>query len=89
MVEIVQGDPLNRNRIATAVCVPLTTNLRWADAPGNVLLSAVVSGLPEDSVAKALQQITIDRRFLADRVKKLPPKRLEQVIHGIDVVLGR
>lgn len=88
-VIIVQGDPLNRSRLATAVCVPLTTNLRWADAPGNVFLPASVSGLPEDSVANATQMITVDRRFLADRVKKLPPKRFEQVINGIDVVLGR
>ena len=88
-VIIVQGDPLNRSRLATAVCVRLTTNPRWADAPGNVFLPASVSGLPEDSVANATQMITIDRRFLADRVKKLPPKRLEQVINGIDVVLGR
>jgi mRNA interferase MazF len=88
-VIIVQGDPLNRSRLATAVCVPLTTNLRWADAPGNVLLPASVTGLPEDSVANATQMITVDRRFLAGRVKKLPPKRLEQVINGIDIVLGR
>ena len=69
-VIIVQGDPLNRSRIATAVCVPLTTNLRWADAPGNVFLPASVSGLPGDSVANAAQMITVDRRFLADRATK-------------------
>ncbi len=39
-VVVVQGDALNRSRLATAVCVPLTSNLRWADAPGNVLLAA-------------------------------------------------
>lgn len=50
-VLIVQGDALNRSRIATVVCVPLTSNLRWADAPGNVLLSARSTGLPKDSVA--------------------------------------
>ncbi|MEP7344652.1 MAG: type II toxin-antitoxin system PemK/MazF family toxin [Gemmatimonadaceae bacterium] len=88
-VIVVQGDALNRSRIATAVCVPLTTNMRWADAPGNVLLSAAVSGLPKDSVANTSQMITVDRTFLADRVKKLPPKRLEQVMNGIDIVLGR
>ena len=37
-VAIVQGDVLNRSRISTVVCVPLTTNLRWANAPGNVRL---------------------------------------------------
>jgi mRNA interferase MazF len=47
-VVVVQGDALNRSKIATAVCVPLTSNLRWADAPGNVLLSARSTNLPKD-----------------------------------------
>jgi mRNA interferase MazF len=42
---VIQGDALNRSRIATVVCVPLTSNLRWADAPGNVALSKGVTGL--------------------------------------------
>lgn len=88
-VIVVQGDPLNRSRIATAVCVPLTSNLRWADAPGNVLLPARVSGLDKDSVANTSQIITIDRGFLDNRVGKLPPKRVAQVLSGIDIVLGR
>ena len=40
-VVIVQGDALNRSRIGTVVCVPLNSNLRWADAPGNVLTERV------------------------------------------------
>jgi mRNA interferase MazF len=51
---VVQGDSLNRSRIATVVCVPLTSNLRWAEAPGNVLLSARTTGLPKDSVANVV-----------------------------------
>jgi mRNA interferase MazF len=35
-VVVVQGDGVNRSRIATVVCVPLTSDLRWADAPGNL-----------------------------------------------------
>jgi mRNA interferase MazF len=86
---IVQGDPLNRSRIATAVCVPLTSNLRWADAPGNVLLPASISGLSKDSVANASQIVTLDRVALAKRIGKLGPKRLAQVLSGIDIILGR
>ncbi|WP_169250606.1 hypothetical protein [Candidatus Competibacter phosphatis] len=44
---MVQGNPLNRSRIATVVCVPLTSNLVWADAPGNVLIPAKTAGLPK------------------------------------------
>src|SRR5947209_7084408 len=88
-VVIVQGNHLNRSRIATVVCVPLTSNLAWAGAPGNVLMPSNVSGLAKDSVANASQILTVDRVLLADRVGKLPPNRLAQVMSGIDVVLGR
>lgn len=88
-VVVVQGDSLNRSRLATVVCVPLTTNLKWAEAPGNVLLSARTSGLPKDSVANASQLVALDRVVLTTRVGKLGPKRLAEILSGIDVILGR
>ena len=86
---VVQGNALNRSRLPTVVCVPLTSNLAWAAAPGNTLLPAKATGLPKDSVANASQVVSIDRSFLSSRVAKLTPKRLEQVLASIDVVLGR
>lgn len=80
---------MNRSRLATIVCVPLTSNLSWADAPGNTLLSAKVAGLTKDSVANATQVFVVDRRYLGQRIGKLAPKRLEQILASIDVVLGR
>jgi mRNA interferase MazF len=88
-VVVVQGDSLNRSRLGTVVCVPLTSNMKWAEAPGNVLLPARATGLPKDSVANASQIVALDRAVLASRVGKLGPKRLAQVLSGIDVILGR
>jgi mRNA interferase MazF len=88
-VVVVQGDALNRSKIATAVCVPLTSNLRWADAPGNVLLSARSTNLPKDSVANVSQLVTLDRTVLTERVAKLSRAKVELLLSGIDVVLGR
>jgi len=88
-VVVAQGDALNRSRIATVVCVPLTSNLRWASAPGNVLLSARLTGLPKDSVANVSQIVTLDRDLLVERVGKLPRTKLELLFAGIDVVLGK
>ena len=88
-VVVVQGDALNRSRIATVVCVPLTSNVRWADAPGNVSLSARLTGLPKDSVANVSQIITLDKSLLTDLVGKLPVAKLGLLFAGIDVVLGR
>ncbi len=88
-IVVVQGDALNRSRIATVVCVPLTSNLRWADAPGNVQLSTRLTGLPKDSVANLSQIVTLDKALLTERVGKLPRPKLHFVLSGIDVVLGR
>lgn len=88
-VLVVQGNALNRSRIATAVCVPLTSNLKWADAPGNVLLPKAETGLPQDSVANVSLIVALDKQLLTDRVRKIPRRRLELVLSGIDTVLGR
>jgi mRNA interferase MazF len=88
-VVVAQGDPLNRSAVGTVVCVPLTSNLRWAEAPGNVLLETRLTGLPKDSVANVSQIVTLDKSLLTERVGKLPRSRMEAVLSGIDVVLGR
>ena len=88
-VVVVQGDSLNRSRIATVVCVPLTSNTKWAGAPGNVMLSPRLSGLPKDSVANVSQVVTLDKTLLTERISKLPRAQLGLVLSGIDVVLGR
>jgi mRNA interferase MazF len=88
-VLVLQGDALNRSRIATAVCVALTSNVKWASAPGNVLLSESATGLPKESVANVSQIVTLDKSELTVRVGKLPKAKLELVLSGVDVVLGR
>ncbi len=86
-VVVVQGDSLNRSRIATVICVPLTSNMQWADAPGNVSLSSDLTGLPKDSVANVSQIVTMDKRTLTERVGKLPANKTELILSGIDIVL--
>jgi len=88
-VIVVQGDALNRSRIATDVCVPLTSNLKWADAPGNVRLPGGLTGLSRDSVANVSQIVAIDRSLLSERTGKLSRSRLDSILSGVDVILGR
>jgi len=88
-VTIVQGEAFNASRLATTIVVPLISNLRLAAAPGNVVLAARRTGLPNDSVANVSQIITIDRELLSDRVGQLIESDLQLVLAGIDIVLGR
>jgi mRNA interferase MazF len=88
-VVVVQCDAFNRSRIGTVVCVPLTSNLRWAGAPGNVLLEVEATGLPKDSVANVSQIVALDRGVLIGRVGRLPERAFGSILSGIDVVVGR
>lgn len=88
-VVVIQGDAFNRSTIRTVVCVALTSNRRWADSPGNILLAPRASGLPRESVANVTQVVTLDKSELAERVGRLSPAKLDLVLAGIDTVLGR
>ena len=88
-VIVVQCDSLNRSRIATVLCVPLTSTMRWADAPANVLLRSSETGLPRDSVANATLTFAVDRQQFTERVGKLGSRLLDRVLARIGVVLGR
>lgn len=88
-VVVVQGDSFNRSKIATVLCVPLASNLKWAEAPGNVLLQTRLTGLPKDSVANVSQIITLDKSLLTERVGRLSRAKAELVLAGINVALGR
>lgn len=88
-VVVVQGDAFNASRLATVVVVPLTSNLRWAAAPGNVLLDSERTGLPKDSVANVSLIVAVDRGVLSERVGHLAEAEVALVLAGIDLVLGR
>ena len=88
-VVVIQGDALNRTRINTLLCVPLTGNLRRASALGNVLLRASSTGLPRDSVANVANVFPVDRALLTERTGHLSERDIRLIFAGLDTVLGR
>jgi mRNA interferase MazF len=88
-VIVVQSDSLNRSRLQTIVCIPLTGNLRLARMPQNVLLSAARTGLPSDSVANTAHVFPVDRFLLIERVGQLDDRDFERLLNGLNIVLGR
>lgn len=88
-VLVVQSNSFNRSGIATVVCVPLTSKVKWALMPGNVHLSAHTTGLPKDSVANTSQLISVDKSLLTERAGSLPRAKLDLVFAGIELLLRR
>lgn len=87
-VLVLQSDDFTRSRIQTVVVIVLTTNLRLAEAPGNVLVTAGDTGLPRDSVVNVSQIITVDKSFLTERVRRVDGQIMFLVEDGVRIVLG-
>ena len=85
---VVQGNPFNQSKIGTVVVCGLTSNLKRAQIPGNVLLKKGEANLPKDSVAIVTQLYTTDRNYLSERIGILSTDRVEQIINGIKTVLN-
>ena len=87
-VLIISANSFNESRISTVIAAVITSNLRLADAPGNVSLPVRGTGLSVPSVANVSQILTIDKSFLTKRVGKLAPRLLAEIEDGMRLVLS-
>ncbi len=85
---MVQSDAFNRSRIRTTIIAVITSNMRLADAPGNVILTRRQSGLSRDSVVNVSQLLTLDRAYVGERIGNVPAKQLTEIEHGLRLVLS-
>lgn len=86
-VLIVQDDAFTQSRISTVIVVIITSNIKLAEAPGNVLLPYAASGLSKDSVTNVSQIFTVDKTFLVKRIGCLPDYLRERVDEGLRTIL--
>lgn len=84
---VIQNNVFNRSRISTVVVCVLTSNLRRAAAPGNVLLEEGEANLPKQSVVNVSQIYTVDKGDLVERIGRLSLRRVQQVLAGVMLVL--
>lgn len=85
---IVQENDFNQSRISTVIAVAITSNLRLAEAPGNVLLKKRWTKLPKDSVANISQIITLNKSDLTECISSLPKLKVSEIDNGLRLVLN-
>ncbi len=86
-VLILQSDAFNRSNINTVICAVITSNIRLARAPGNVILSKKDSNLPKKSVVNVSQIVTLDKSYLTECVGAISKNLMGKVENGIKLVL--
>jgi mRNA interferase MazF len=84
---VIQNNVFNKSRIDTVVVCSLTSNLRRAESPGNVLLAKGEANLPKSSVINITQIFTVNKRDLAEKIGSLSRDRMAQVLEGIDLLI--
>lgn len=84
---VIQNNLFNQSRINTVVVCVITSNLKRAGAPGNVLLVQGEAGLPKESVVNVSQIFTVDKRDLVEKIGRLSKQRIEEILAGVKLVL--
>lgn len=80
---VVQDDVFNRSRVETVIVCALTTNLKRAHEPGNVLLDEGEGSLEKRSVVVVSQVSSVEKKKLGERIGQLSPERVEQILAGL------
>lgn len=86
-VLVIQSNPFNESRIATAIVAVITSNLALAEAPGNIRVGKAESGLTKPSIVNVSQLLTLDKALLTDRVRPLPTTTMIRIDNGLRLVL--
>ena len=84
---VIQNNVFNESKINTVVACAITSNIKRAKAPGNILLKKGEGGLKKDSVVNISQVITVDKSDLIEKTGTLSQFRMRQVIEGIKLLI--
>ena len=83
---VIQNNLFNSSRISTIVVCSLTSNLKRAKAPGNVLLNQGESNLPNKSIVNISQIFTVNKTDLVEKIGQVSEKRIKEILNGIKLL---
>lgn len=84
---VIQNNLFNSSRINTVVVCVVTSNLKRAKAPGNVLLEKGEVNLPKKSVVNISQIYTVNKSDLKEKIGKVSEKRMQQILDGLHLLV--
>ena len=80
---VIQENVINRSSIEPVVVCRLTSNMKRAKAPGNVILETGEANLRKQSVVVVSQVSTINTAQLGEYIGSLTGQRMEQILAGM------
>lgn len=83
---VIQDTIINHSRIQTTVLCGITTNMKRAFNPGNILLEAGEGNLPKQSIIVVSQISTVDKSQIGEYIGTLSQKRIDQIFAGMKFI---
>ena len=80
---VVQENIFNYSRVKTVIVCALTTNIKRANDPGNVLLDVGEANLPKQSAVIVSKVSSVDKLLLGEYIGTLSEERVEQIMAGM------
>jgi mRNA interferase MazF len=80
---VVQENIFNYSRIHTVIVCAVTSNLKRANYPGNVLLDVNEANLPRLSVVEVSKVSSVDKAQLREYIGSLSEDRVHQILAGM------
>lgn len=84
---VIQNDILNDSKLNTVIVLAITSTLKYAELPGNVLLKKGEANLPKTCVINTTQIKSVDKRSLTEKIGSLSKKRMTEVFEGLKLVM--
>jgi len=85
---VVQNDVLNSSKLNTVNILAITTNLKFGELPGNVVLDKGEANLPKPCVINVTRIKTVDKIRLRKEIGSLTEERMARVDEGLKLVLN-
>ncbi len=86
-VVVVQNNLFNDIPIKTVIVCMITSNQKYAKAPGNVELTKGEGNLSRPSVVNVTQLYTVNKADLLDYIGTLSSRRMCDVLNGVKFVI--
>ena len=87
-VLVIQENEFNDSCLPTVLCAVISSDLRLANAPGNVFLTELASGLDKEAVANVAQLVTVGRQYMSAPIAALGGRLLREVDEGLRLALA-
>lgn len=84
---VVQNNLFNSSKLNTIVVCALTSNLKRASAPGNVVLPKGEANLPKKSVVNISQIYTVNQFDLVEKIGKVSDQKFQKILDGLKLLL--